>query len=151
MGIIKKLESSDISKQTLPVLKTAIENAIFTKDTAFAYMDKGANPDALVIIADFFLRVAEVAWSIISGIHGKKLIVIIRNAGFRGDAHKLAQEMFGDLGFAGGHRTAARAEIPLAHIDVESAGSEDCKEFLLRKMAQARSHRFIWNSSAKKS
>ncbi len=150
MGIIKKLESSDISKETLPVLKKAIENALFTRDTAFAYMDKGANPDTLVIIADFFVRVAEVTWSIISGIHGKKLIVIIRNAGFRGDAHRLAQEMFGELGFAGGHRTAARAEIPLAHIGVESGESEDYKGFLLGKMARARSHRFIWNSSAKK-
>ena len=42
-----------------------------------------------------------------------KAITIIRNDGYRKDAGKLAIRAFGSLGTAGGHKTAARAEIPL--------------------------------------
>ena len=42
---------------------------------------------------------------------------IIRNATFRGDAGKVAQKLFGPWGgSAGGHTSAARAEIPLSKI-----------------------------------
>ena len=41
------------------------------------------------------------------------IIIIFRNDGFRKDAGHLAKRAFGDLGHAGGHEGAARAEIPL--------------------------------------
>ena len=42
---------------------------------------------------------------------------ILRNAGFRGDAGKTARKIFGRWkGSAGGHRNAAREEIPLENI-----------------------------------
>ena len=47
----------------------------------------------------------------------KNLVVILRNASFRGDAGKTARKIFGRWqGSAGGHRNAARAEIPLENI-----------------------------------
>ena len=47
----------------------------------------------------------------------KNLVVILRNASFRGDAGKTARKIFGPWkGSAGGHRNAARAEIPLENI-----------------------------------
>jgi len=49
----------------------------------------------------------------VSGVYRDTLIVIIRNDGYRKDAGKLASRAFGSFGAAGGHRGAARAEIPL--------------------------------------
>ena len=68
--------------------------------------------DVLVIIADFFLRIESVDWSVVSGFYGRKLVVIIRNDGLRRNAGTVAKEAFGALGSAGGHKSAARAEIP---------------------------------------
>ena len=52
-----------------------------------------------------------------SGVYQKKLVVIFRNASFRGDAGKTARKMFENWkGSAGGHRHAARAEIPLENL-----------------------------------
>ncbi|MCJ7687397.1 MAG: DHH family phosphoesterase, partial [Desulfobacteraceae bacterium] len=80
-------------------------------------MGEVVNPDVLVIIADFFMKLAEANWSIVTGIYEEKLIVILRNVGFRGDAGKTAQELFEPWGgLAGGHKSAARAEIPLKNI-----------------------------------
>jgi len=123
MNIIKKIESSEMTKRTLASYGLAMERLILRKDIAFIHMEDVDNPDILVLIADFFMRLAEASWSVVTGTYNGKLIVILRNAGFRGDAGKTAQKLFGPWGgFAGGHRSAARAEIPLENV---SSGLRD--------------------------
>ena len=117
INIIKKIESSEMNKRTLGSFKKAMENLTFFKDIAFIHMGKVSNPDILVIMADFFLKLAEASWCIVSGIYGQKIIVIFRNVGFRRDAGKMAQKLFGDLGSAGGHKGAARAEFHISEIE----------------------------------
>ena len=131
MNIVKKIESSEMTKKTLSNYRIAMERLVFLKDIAFVHMDKVNNPDILVMIADFFLRLSEATWSIVSGIYDQKLIVILRNAGFRGDAGKTAQKLFGHWGgLAGGHRDAARVEIPLATIRSNIKGHSDIGHFV---------------------
>lgn len=69
--------------------------------------------DAGVQVADFYLRLIGVNYVIISGIVGDKFVIIFRADGYRRDCGALAQKTFGDLGSGGGHRSAARMEIPL--------------------------------------
>ena len=117
MNIIKKIESSEISKQTLSDFHLAMERLVLVKDIAFINMGEVGNPDVLVIIADFFMKMAEANWSIVTGMYEERLVVILRNAGFRGDAGKTAQKLFEPWGgLAGGHKSAARAEVPLNNI-----------------------------------
>ncbi len=75
------------------------------------------NPDVCVLVADFFMRVQSVTWSIVSGICSEHLVIIFRNDGIRKDAGKMAQKIFGAYGSAGGHKTMARAEIPLSRFE----------------------------------
>jgi len=133
-NIIKKIESSEITRKTLSNYRTAMEHLEFLKDIAFIHMGKVDNPDTLVMIADFFMKMAEATWSIVSGVHGRKLIIIIRNAGFRLDAGKLAQKLFGHYGSAGGHKSAARAEINLDAINREINGKQEYSQFVLDKL-----------------
>jgi len=70
-------------------------------------------------VADFFLTLSKVNWSIISGIYEKKLIIIIRNDGLRKGAGNTAKEAFSMYGSAGGHKTMARAELDLKLIRKE--------------------------------
>ncbi len=141
INIIKKIESSEMTQQTLNSYKEAMERFKLYKDRAFIYMEEVKNPDILVMIADFFMRLAEVSWSIVAGIYAGKLVVIIRNAGFRGDAGKMAQRVFGPLGgSAGGHRTAARAEIPLADVQQECADLKKLGDFLF-SILKGKKHR----------
>jgi len=131
MNIIKKIESSGMTKRSLSNYLTALERLVFIKNIAFVHMDKVNNPDILVMLADFFLGLAEATWSIVSGIHDQKLIIILRNAGFRGNAGKKAKELFSCRdGLAGGHRDAARVEIPLAAIRNNIKGHFDAGHFV---------------------
>lgn len=134
INIIKIIESSEMTRQTLAKFRTALENLIFLKDKAFIHMGKVNDPDILVILADFFLKLVDATWCIVSGVCGQRLIVIFRNAGFRLDAGKIAQRLFGEWGFAGGHKSAARAEIPIQEIAPGSDTALDLKQFVLTKL-----------------
>jgi len=134
VNIIKKIESSELTKNTLQNYKTAMENLIFVKDKVLIPMDNVSNPDNLVLMADFFLKMAEITWSVAAGIIGKKLVIIFRNAGFRLDAGKVAKKLFGEYGSAGGHKSAARAEIPLSNIESELSEGADYVQFIVSKL-----------------
>ena len=117
MRILKKIESSEMTREMLPKYRQALERIVFIRNIAFVHMEHVENPDILVIVADFFMKIADIQWSIVSATYNKKLIVILRNASFQGDAGKTAKKLFGGWkGSAGGRSNAARAEIPLENV-----------------------------------
>lgn len=138
INIIKKIESSEIAKKNIPDFKTAMEKLTFVDHIAFIHMGNVASADTLVMLADFFMKMAEATWSIVSGVLDKKLVVIYRNAGFRRNAGKLAKLMFGDTGSAGGHKSTARAEIPIRDLDLKSRKQAEIERFVLKRIKQAR-------------
>lgn len=137
LNIIKKIESSEMTKKNLPSFKLAIERLSFVKQTAVIHMGEVNDADTLVLMADFFMKLAEATCSIVSGILDQKLIVIFRNAGFRRNAGKLAQKMFGHVGSAGGHKSMARAEIPLERIEPNPNTATEIEQYVLNRLKQA--------------
>jgi len=134
IGMIKKIESSEMTRESLDSFRKALENLTFIKDKAFIHMGEVDNPDILVIIADFFLKMVEATWCVVSGIYGDHIVVIFRNVGFRLDAGKKASKLFGRWGFAGGHKSAARAEIPIKEIKPSLKGADALRSFVLNKV-----------------
>ncbi|WP_321493008.1 DHH family phosphoesterase [uncultured Desulfobacter sp.] len=119
MNIVTKVERSHMTESELDFLGNAIRNRISRDNRAFYHAGIMSKPDALVVAADFFLSIAGVNWSVVSGVVDKKLIVILRNDGLRKGAGKTAQEAFGKFGSAGGHKTMARAELDISLIRKE--------------------------------
>lgn len=135
MNTIKKIESSELSRHTLDDFRSAIEELVFIDNMAYVNMGEVKNPDTLVIIADFFMKLAETEWSIVAGRYDNKLIFILRNAGFRGNAGKTAKKLFEPWGgSAGGHRSAARAEIPLKEIESRIDNQNNLDKLILEKL-----------------
>jgi nanoRNase/pAp phosphatase (c-di-AMP/oligoRNAs hydrolase) len=135
MNIIKKIESSEMTKEMLANYRVGMERLKIVRHVAFVHMGEVKNPDILVIIADFFMRLAEATWSVVSGIFEDRLIVILRNAGFRSNAGKVAERLFKQWGgSAGGHRSAARAEIPLDAVSKEIKGMSNIAKFIIKRL-----------------
>ena len=134
INIIKKIESSEINKKNLAYFRKAFEELQFIGDTVYIHMGVVKDADVLVILADFFLKIAEATWCMVSGIYGNKLIIIMRNAGFRLDAGKVAKRLFGKLGSAGGHKSAARVEIPLSALPDENENLAKISEYVADKI-----------------
>jgi hypothetical protein len=100
----------------LKYFQLALENKQIIEGKIFSHLGHVRSPDNLVLVADFFMRLHEIDWVIVSGIYRKTLVVVIRNDGFRKDAGTRAKSAFGRFVEAGGRRARARAEIPLAEL-----------------------------------
>jgi nanoRNase/pAp phosphatase (c-di-AMP/oligoRNAs hydrolase) len=114
--LARKIRQADLRLDFLKYFRIALEGMRMRRGRVFAYLGTVGNPDICVILADFFMRICSVKWSVVSGSYDNRLIVIFRNDGLRKDAGKIAKTGFGDLGSAGGHKSMARAEIPLENI-----------------------------------
>ncbi len=114
--LARKIEQAELKIDFLPYFKIALQNRRIRKNRVFVHLNRVMNPDVCVLIADFFMRVQSVHWSIVSGLSGNKLIIILRNDGLRKSAGKVAKQSFEKWGAAGGHKSMARAEIPVLEL-----------------------------------
>jgi len=138
MNIVIKMERALLSQEDLDFLSLAITHRVIRKNRVFFHAGNMTKPDELVMVADFFLRIAKMNWSIISGVYEKTLIIVIRNDGLRKGAGNTAKEAFNCYGSAGGHKTMARAELDLKLIrkDLKSVSQKILKEWIIEKIEE---------------
>lgn len=122
--LARRIEQVDLRIGFLDYFKKAIEEKIIDDTRIFIHLGNVENPDICVLIGDFFMRVNTVTWSIVSGMYEERLIIILRNDGLQKDAGKLASRLFGTMGSAGGHKSMARAEIPMENLRQETENTE---------------------------
>ncbi|MCE5335995.1 MAG: DHHA1 domain-containing protein, partial [Desulfobacteraceae bacterium] len=141
-NVLRKIEISDLSLKDLRLFHKAFERKHVIKDRIFAYLDEVPSSDILVEIAEFMLKIHDIAWSIISGIYEDNLIVIIRNDGYRKDAGKIVRRAFGSIGCAGGHHSMARAEIPLNQLSkiIGKPTSTEVERYVRRQLSPFAKH-----------
>ena len=119
-NLVRKIELSEMRFSELNYFKIALTEMKVSKHRVYVHIGRVRNPDILVMIADFLNQVHKIAWVIVSGIHGDRLVVIFRCDGYKKNAGKMAAKIFGNDGSAGGHREAARAEVPCKNLGVEA-------------------------------
>lgn len=117
--LARRMEQVDLRIDFLEYFKTALNTYILDQNRIFAHLGDLKNPDVCVLIADFFMRINMVTWSLVSGLYENRLIIVIRNDGLRKDAGAVANQLFGNFGPAGGHKNMARAEIPAENLKTE--------------------------------
>ena len=130
-NLVRKIELSSLRVSELQYFKTALADMTISKNRLYAHVGRVRSPDVLVIIADFLNQVHQISWVLVSGIHGERLVVIFRCDGYKKNAGKLARKIFGTVGSAGGHREAARAEVPLKDL---SLSDQDFSTSMLKKL-----------------
>ncbi|RJQ84509.1 MAG: phosphoesterase [Desulfobacteraceae bacterium] len=127
IALARRIENAEIRRGFLKFFKQALDEVHIRKGRAFVHLGVISNPDVCVQIADFLMHIDSVNWSIVSGVHQRKLVIILRNDGIRKDAGKLAKQSFGRWGPAGGHKSAARAELPLENLEPETTAADNRK------------------------
>lgn len=114
--LLHKIIRSEFRLDWLKYFTQAFRKMRIMGKTMTIFMGKVDSADILVILADFFLRVHGLSSNVVSGIHDNKLIIVFRGDGLRRDMGKFAKRLFGDVGSAGGHKSMARAEIPIENL-----------------------------------
>lgn len=133
---LKRIERSVMPLSMLADFNHALTSMRFYRNRVITYLGEIESADICVIIADFFNRVREVAWCFVAACVDDKLIIVIRSDGYRKDAGRLAERSFGDIGSAGGHKSAARAEIPLETLRkvIKNFDDETIGRFIRRRI-----------------
>ncbi len=136
-NILRKVEISDLALKDLQYYTRAIAAKHVIKDRIFAFLDRVPSADILVILAEFFLKVHDISWSVVSGVVDENLIIVVRNDGYRKDAGKTLTRAFSQLGSAGGHKAMARAEIPLKKLRpiLGKASAQAIEIFVRRRLS----------------
>jgi nanoRNase/pAp phosphatase (c-di-AMP/oligoRNAs hydrolase) len=104
----------------------------------FSHLGPVATADLIPQFADFGLQAKGVEWSVVSGVVGDDVHVSVRSVGYVRSAGDVARAAFGDLGSAGGHRTMAKAVVPLTALcGPDRADAAKCQERLAQRFLRA--------------
>jgi len=112
-AMIRKMEGAEITLERLEYVMTAYRGGALADQVFCAFLGQTPREDFIPYVADFFLQVEDVKWTIIAGIVNESLVVSVRNLGYTKNAGEFVRRYFADIGSAGGHRAMAKAVVPM--------------------------------------
>ncbi|MCI0546547.1 MAG: DHH family phosphoesterase [Candidatus Rokubacteria bacterium] len=137
---LRRIERPDLSEAALDLLAQGLARRRVVRNVFFSHLGQLATADLIPHFADFGLQAEGVEWSVVSGVVGDDVHISVRNVGWVKSAGDVTRAAFGDLGSAGGHRTMAKAVIPVRQL---SRGSGDirsgrgCPERIVQRFIKA--------------
>ncbi len=136
-NMIRAIELAQLPLSTLDHFSVAIANKRIARDVIFSYLGAVDNPDVCVHVADFFIKISGIGWAIVSCRTPEKLVVVFRSDGLRKHAGHIAERSLIEYGSAGGHRTMARAEVPIDRLkaQVPEWGDAAIERWLLGRLS----------------
>jgi nanoRNase/pAp phosphatase (c-di-AMP/oligoRNAs hydrolase) len=135
---LRRIDRPELSETALDVLAQGLARRRIVHEVFFSHLGRVAETDLVPQFADFGLQAEGVEWSVVSGIVGAELHVSIRNVGYVRSAGEVAHDAFGDLGSAGGHRTMAKAVIPLDRLaDADNGAGRGLQERVIQRFLRA--------------
>jgi nanoRNase/pAp phosphatase (c-di-AMP/oligoRNAs hydrolase) len=139
--IVRRIEFSQFSPAGLDYFTIALVRRRLVKSVMFSHLGPVPFFDVCVQIADFFIRVENVSWALVTGVVGDTLVIVFRNDGLKKDAGFLARTAFGEKGSAGGHKSMGRAQVkqdalPKGLLLTDDRGIE---EYVLSSLAKVNS------------
>ena len=135
--LIRRIELNQIPDRFLKYYDYAYHHKRRYRDRMICFLAPVESADVCVQVADFHLRIINVFHVIVAGIVKDRLIIIFRGDGYRQDCGSIAMKSFGNVGTAGGHRSAARVEIPMEMLRavLENDLSQDSVDrFLVQRL-----------------
>src|SRR6202022_2086434 len=112
-ALIRKMEGAEITLERLDDVVKAFKEGPLADQVFCAFLGSLPREDFIPYVADFFLQLEDVKWTVIAGIVNDSLVVSVRNLGYTKNAGELVRRYFADIGSAGGHLTRAKAVGPL--------------------------------------
>jgi nanoRNase/pAp phosphatase (c-di-AMP/oligoRNAs hydrolase) len=112
-ALIRKMEGAEITMERLEFVTRASQGGILREQVFSAFIGEAPREDFIPYTADFFLQLEGVKWTIVAGVVAGSLILSVRNLGYSRNAGEFVKRWFGDIGSAGGHRSMAKAVVPI--------------------------------------
>jgi len=113
-ALIRKMEGAEITLERLRYVVRATQGGEMQQQVFCAFLGESPREDFIPYVADFFLQLEDVKWTVISGIVNESLVISVRNLGYSRNAGEFVRKFFGEIGSAGGHRAMAKAVVPMS-------------------------------------
>ena len=130
-ALIRKMEGSEITLERLAYVMKAQETGKLVEQVFCGFLGSTAREDFIPYVADFFLQLEHVKWTVIAGIVGDSFVISVRNLGYSKNAGEFVRRYFADIGSAGGHRAMAKAVVPVEKFR-EKFGDPDAADVTAR-------------------
>ncbi len=137
MQLIRRIELNQTPGRFLKYYDHAYHHMNNFRGRRVCYLGDIESADVCVQVADFYLHLIGTHYVVVAGIVGARFIITFRGDGYRQDCGAIAQRAFGLLGKGGGHRSAARMEIPLEALKEKLGGNlsqRNIDKFLLESL-----------------
>ncbi len=137
-SLIRRMERPKLPLRDLDAFGYALRARTIIGSTFFTHLGLVEREDVLPQFAEFCLQVEGVERSVVSGIFSGNLVVSLRNDAHGKSVGELARQAFGPFGSAGGHRTMAKAVIPLATLEQQLGRLSDAElvQFVQNQLLQ---------------
>lgn len=112
-SLIRKMEGAEITRERLDYVIKAWQQGRMVEHVFCAFLGEPPRDDFIPYVADFYLQLEAVQWTVVSGVVNDQMVVSVRNLGYSRNAGDFVRRWFNDIGSAGGHRTMAKAVVPL--------------------------------------
>ena len=112
-ALIRKMEGAEITLERLDYVMKAYRAGALVDQVFCGFIGPTPREDFIPYVADFFLQLEDVKWTLVAGVVGDTLIISVRNLGYSKNAGEFARRFFADIGSAGGHRAMAKAVVPM--------------------------------------
>ena len=112
-ALIRKMEGAEITLERLDYVMKANQCGTLSGQVFCSFLGVLPREDFIPYVADFFLQMEHVKWTVIAGIVNDSLVISVRNLGYMKNAGEFVRRFFSDIGSAGGHRAMAKAVVPL--------------------------------------
>jgi nanoRNase/pAp phosphatase (c-di-AMP/oligoRNAs hydrolase) len=112
-ALIRKMEGAEITMERLEYVLKAKQNGRMEEQVFCAFLGTSPREDFIPYVADFYLQLENVRWTIVAGIVNDSLIMSVRNLGYSRNAGEFVRRFFANIGSAGGHRSMAKAVVPM--------------------------------------
>ncbi len=116
-SLIRRMERPELPLRDLDALGYALRARAISDTTFFTHLGLVEREDVLPQFAEFCLQVEGIERSVVSGIYCGNLVVSLRSHPHVKGSGGLVRHAFGHFGSAGGHRSMAKAVIPLAMLE----------------------------------
>ncbi len=135
---LRRIERPALGEAALDALAAGLAKRKIVKGVFFSHLGPVATADLIPQFADFGLQAKGVEWSVVSGVVGDDVHVSVRSVGYVRSAGDVTRAAFGDLGSAGGHRTMAKAVVPLTALcGPDRVDAARCQERLAQRFLRA--------------
>src|SRR5438067_2311565 len=112
-ALIRKMEGAEITLERLDYVLKAHRGGSLKGQVFCTFLGPTSREDFIPYVADFFLQVEDVKWTLVAGIVNDTMVISVRNLGYSKNAGEFVRRIFSDVGSAGGHRAMAKAVVPM--------------------------------------